>query len=81
MRADSPAHRGHDGSVPRGPHDDRRRRAPRTLPHRQATSTQAVRRKRSLAVRLGQCRSVTRQGDMPKRLDVRGATNGPPTRP
>jgi len=36
--------------------------------------------KKSATVRSGQCRGVTRQGDMSKRPDVCGETNGPPTR-
>jgi len=47
----------------------------RLLPHGLFAS------RRALPVRFGQRCSVARQGDLSKRPDVRGKTNGPPTRP
>jgi len=81
--ADSPAHgnHGYDDPMPRGSHDDvRRRRALRALARHDATSTWAVQPKKSAAVRSGQCRDVTGQHDMSKCPGVRVETNGPPTR-
>jgi len=81
--ADNPArrNRGYDGPTPRGSHYHvGRRRVLRALACHDAASTRAVRPKKSADVQSGQRRNVTRQDDMSKRPDVRGETNGPPTR-
>jgi hypothetical protein len=62
-------------------HTTTRGDAPRALPHHQVTSTWVVHSKKGAAVRIGQRRSVARQGNMPKCPDVRGETNGPPMPP
>jgi len=81
--ANSPArrNRGQDGPTPQGSHDDDGRwRTLRALARRNGTSTRAIRPKKSIAVRPGQRRDIARQGDLSEHPNVRGETNGPPTR-